>query len=72
MPALNLHKDFQQVRHLPFCYLCGQEFLDGDALDGDHVPPKAIFNARDRDPVLKLKTHTACNASLSVDDKKIA
>jgi hypothetical protein len=71
MVALRVHKDFQQVRYLPFCYLCGREFVKEDRVDGDHVPPKAAFNARDKEPALKLKTHVACNSSLKVDDKKI-
>lgn len=41
-------------------------------MDGDHVPPKAAFNSRDRQPTLKLQTHKACNASFSVEDKKVA
>ena len=72
MPSLLVHKAFQSARHLPFCYLCGRDFVDDDLVDGDHVPPKAIFNSRDRTPTLKLKTHKKCNAALSIDDKKIA
>jgi hypothetical protein len=72
MPSLRVHKDFQGVRYLRFCYLCGRDFVDGDVKDGDHVPPKATFNARDRQPALKLQTHRACNESFSVEDKKIA
>lgn len=71
MPGLRFQKDFQQVRKLPFCYLCGQPFVGVDEVDGDHVPPKAVFNPRDRNPVLKLKTHKACNAAFCVDDKKV-
>lgn len=72
MASLKVHKDFQSVRHLPFCYLCGQDFVDGDLKDGDHVPPKATFNGRDRSPVLKLETHRDCNGAFKVEDKKIA
>lgn len=72
MPSLRVHKDFQSVRNLPFCYLCGRDFVEGDLLSGDHVPPKATFNARDRQPHLKLQTHKACNESFSVEDKKVA
>jgi hypothetical protein len=71
MPSLHVHKDFQNVRKLPFCYLCGRAFIAGDDIDGDHVPPKAIFNTRDRQPSLKLRTHRTCNSAFSVDDKKI-
>jgi hypothetical protein len=72
MTGLRVHKDFQAVRSLPFCYLCGRVFEEGDEVDGDHVPPKAAFNARDREPTLKLRTHRTCNGAFSVDDKKVA
>ena len=49
----------------------GVIFVDEDEVDGDHVPPRAAFNARDKEPPLKLKTHVACNSALKVDDKKI-
>jgi len=71
MPALRIHKDFQQVRSLPFCYLCGAAFNEGDLVDRDHVPPKSAFNVSDRQLVLKLKTHRACNNAFSVADKKV-
>jgi hypothetical protein len=71
MVALRVHKDFQQVRKLPSCYLCGQAFVASDKVDRDHVPPSAVFNARDKEPALVLKTHSACNTAFSVEDKKI-
>lgn len=71
MPTLDSHKALQKLRTLPFCYLCGKEFATGDRVDHDHVPPKTTFRILDRHPVLKLKTHKACNAALSVEDKKI-
>jgi hypothetical protein len=71
MPILETLKDFQRVRRLPFCYLCGDSFLEDDVTDGDHVPPKTAFNSRDREPALKLETHKKCNASFSVEDKKV-
>ncbi|MDJ0708922.1 MAG: hypothetical protein QNJ14_00960 [Woeseiaceae bacterium] len=71
MPSLSVHKDFQRVRDLKFCYLCGKEFNADDDTDHDHVPAKTTFNVRDRrQNVLKLKTHRDCNSSQSVDDKK--
>jgi hypothetical protein len=69
--SLQVHKDFQAVQRLPFCYLCGREFVDGDEVDGDHVPPKCAFRVRDREQVLKLKTHKACNSAFKVDDEKV-
>jgi hypothetical protein len=71
MASLRVHRDFQAVRKLPFCYLCGRDFVDGDQFDGDHVPPKAAFNARDKEPPLKLRTHVACNSAQKEDDKKV-
>jgi hypothetical protein len=69
--ALTVHKDFQRVRKLPFCYLCGLKFLPEDPCNADHVPPSSAFNARDREPPLKLKTHMACHKPLSTEDKKV-
>jgi hypothetical protein len=71
MPALRVHRDFQQVRSLSFCYICGVAFSPDDEVDRDHVPPKSAFSAADRRLVLILKTHKACNHSLSVADKKV-
>jgi hypothetical protein len=70
MLRLAVHKEFQKVRYLPFCYLCGREFIESDIVDGDHVPPSSAFNVIDRVRVLKLKTHKACNSAWSVDDRK--
>jgi hypothetical protein len=69
--TLQTQKDFRTVQRLPFCYLCGDHLLEDDVTDGDHVPARATFNARDREPSLKLRTHKRCNANLSVDDKKL-
>ena len=71
MILLETNKHFRGVRDLPFCYLCGNEFDPGDAVDRDHVPPRSAFNARDREPPLKLKTHKSCHSSLSDEDKRI-
>jgi hypothetical protein len=49
-----------------------QTFLKDDVTDGDHVPPRSACNPRDHEPALKLQTHRRCNASYSVDDKKVA
>lgn len=70
MNVLSVHKDFQNVRKLTFCYLCGRDFGADDVVDGDHVPPSCVFNARDRVNVLKLTTHRKCNGAFSVEDKK--
>jgi hypothetical protein len=71
MIILRWPKDFRAVQDLPFCYLCGTEFIENLETDRDHVPPKSVFNPRDRQPPLKLKTHKSCNGRFSIDDKKI-
>lgn len=71
MPILQFPKDFQAVRKLPFCYICGKEFVEDDIKSYDHVPPKNAFNAKDKEPPLKLKTHKSCNEKYSSDDKKM-
>src|ERR1039458_8862362 len=70
--AVQTQKDFQGVRNLPFCYLCGRDFVATDAVDWDHVPAKSAFSPRDHDPPLKLKTHReTCHAQWSDNDKKV-
>jgi hypothetical protein len=71
MIVLRWPKDFRAVQDLPFCYLCGTEFMENHETDRDHVPPKNAFNPRDREPPLKLKTHKSCNGRFSIDDKKV-
>src|SRR5271165_6937203 len=46
--------------YLPFCYLCGRDFVAGDSRNRDYVPPQSIFAPADREP-LWLPAHTACN-----------
>jgi hypothetical protein len=57
-------------RNLPFCYLCGRDFIAGDSQNRDHVPPRNIFARADREP-LWLPTHTACNSAYRLLDEKI-
>lgn len=70
MPSLTTQKDFRSVQRLPFCYLCGKEFLDGDQPNKDHIPPQSIFLKEDREP-LWLPTHVACNTGETITDQKI-
>jgi hypothetical protein len=65
---LTEQRALRAVRNLPFCYLCGVPFNEGD--DHDHIPPKSIFALADRQP-LKLKTHKVCNERHSLDDEKV-
>jgi hypothetical protein len=71
MASLRSHKDFQSVRKLEFCYLCGEPLADADAITGDHVPPRAIFAKEDRNPPLKLPVHNKCNQGESKDDEVV-
>lgn len=62
--------DSRKVRDLPFCYLCGVSFKDGDETNHDHVPPESIFAKDDRNFPIKLKTHKIeCHAPLNLDDE---
>src|ERR1700733_3162360 len=70
MVSLLCQSDFRGVRKLPFCYLCGRDFVAGDSLNRDHVPPECAFAAPDREPLL-LPAHTACNKSYELLDEKI-
>ncbi len=71
MPALLTQQSAREVRDLPFCYLCGHEFVLGDRKNHDHVPPKSIFLPDDRDFPLKLATHVDCNTREADDDEFI-
>jgi hypothetical protein len=70
MVSLLRQTDFRSVQNLPFCYLCGRQFVAGDNQNRDHVPPQSTFSPADRDP-LWLPAHTACNSSYELLDEKI-
>src|SRR6516225_2755123 len=70
MVSLVRQNDFRSVRKLPFCYLCGLDFVAGDSQNRDHVPPECIFVPSDREPLL-LPAHMACNKSYELLDEKI-
>jgi hypothetical protein len=70
MVSLLRQSDFKGVRTIPFCYLCGRDFVPGDEQNRDHVPPKCIFHPLDREPLL-LPAHKACNSSYHLADEKI-
>jgi hypothetical protein len=71
MISLQTQRHFQGVANLSFCYWCGRSFQAGEATNGDHVPPKNAFDTADRTPVLKLKTHVACNSGHKTTDELI-
>jgi len=68
---LRTHANRRTVAALPFCYLCGRSFGPAEPRTRDHVPPKAIFLARDRDGPLILPVHSGCNQRESVNDEII-
>jgi hypothetical protein len=70
MVSLISQKDRQAVQKMPFCYLCGKDFANGDTTNTDHVPPKCIFAEHDRDPLV-LRTHAVCNKAYELIDEKI-
>lgn len=70
MVSLLSQNDFRGVQNLPFCYLCGREFVADDSQNRDHVPPECIFAPLDREP-LWLPAHTACNKSYGLLDEKL-
>ncbi len=71
MVLLATQKDFQNIQKMPFCYVCGKDFVKGDSQNKDHVPEKAVFKSSDRIQVLWLPTHIACNAGHKVRDEKM-
>lgn len=70
MPSITTHRELQTAQTLPFCYMCGQKFSAGEKRHRDHVPPKACFATRDREPLV-LDSHYACNNKRSSTDKQI-
>jgi len=70
MPSLISQQDLRSVRNLSFCYLCGHGW-DERPVDHDHVPPKSLFDEKDRDRPLKLKTHKDCNNRHSDSSDKL-
>jgi len=71
MPSLKTHKQFQEIRFLPFCYLCGTSFIADGKTDGDHIPPETCFAKEDRNVPLKLQTHITCNGNYNLIDDQI-
>ena len=71
MPVLSAQSDFQPLQKLPFCYLCGNAFVEGCKKNRDHVPPMAVFANSDRDCPLILPTHEKCNENQSGYDEVV-
>jgi hypothetical protein len=67
--VIDTHKAAQELRSLPFCYLCCQQFEANERPTPDHVPPKSLFAKTDRDFPLVLPAHAACNTARSPQDQ---
>jgi hypothetical protein len=70
MVALTTPKALRAISRLPFCYLCGQQFVAGDKTNRDHVPPESAFAIEHRRPLL-LRTHLSCNKAHELVDEKM-
>ncbi len=68
MVILETQTNRRAVQTLPFCYLCGGNFVPLDETDRDHLPPKTIFHTDHRDPLI-LPTHKACNNAHNLTDE---
>jgi hypothetical protein len=64
-------QDLRPLQKLPFCYICGRHFSEGEVSNKDHVPPSALFLPNDRDFPLILPTHYDCNHERHLDDQTI-
>ncbi|MGW8256981.1 MAG: hypothetical protein ACWGMZ_05815, partial [Thermoguttaceae bacterium] len=60
----------RKVQYLDFCYVCGEPFTEDDPSTRDHVPPKKIFRAADRNWPLILPAHDRCNSEYSFSDEQ--
>lgn len=71
MVSLLNQRDFRPIQRLQFCYLCSEEFKQGDSINRDHVPPDAAFAVDQKEPLL-LPTHQACNSRHGPHDEKMS
>ena len=68
---LRTQQAVRALQRLPFCYICGQPFQNGDVKTRDHVPPSALFLVPDRNFPLILPTHYNCNHDRHLEDQTI-
>jgi hypothetical protein len=69
MAQILTQAEARQIRdRLTFCYLCGQPLSVSVSVNRDHIPPKRIFAAEDRNWPLVLPTHEHCNSNRSKED----
>jgi Protein of unknown function (DUF2934) len=68
---LRTQQAVRALQRLPFCYICGQPFQNGDVKNRDHVPPSTLFLVPDRNFPLILPTHYNCNHDRHLEDQTI-
>lgn len=68
---LRTQQAVRALQRLPFCYICGQAFQNGDVKNRDHVPPSTLFLVPDRNFPLILPTHYNCNHDRHLEDQTI-
>lgn len=64
-------KKAREVKKLPFCYICGNPLQSGEVHDDDHVPPKNMFLASDRNFPIILRVHEQCNDAWQIADERV-
>lgn len=71
MPRLTDQATLRTIRHIGFCYLCGDSLpsMGCPGRNRDHVPPSSLFLPQDRTPPVILPTHTTCNNSQTSTDE---
>jgi hypothetical protein len=60
----------RETSQVGFCYVCGNPFTESSPSTDDHVPPKSVFLADDRDWPLILPAHKKCNQEYSFSDEQ--
>lgn len=71
MPSIRSQKDARPAQSLGFCYKFGGAILSKKDDHPDHIPPRCIFAACDRNFPLMVSCHRDCNSSNSVRDEVI-
>lgn len=72
MPSIIGPKALQLVgTKLPFCYMCGSAFREGEEKNRDHVPARSCISQHDKlQCPLILPTHVQCNSSFAFNDER--
>jgi len=70
MIEITTQQQARPVSQLDFCYVCGKPFTENNPSTRDHVPPRSIFLAEDRNWPLILPAHEECNSEFSFSDEQ--